>query len=518
MSLPWQKVDSSERRPNGADNRHTNMIEDAVHIHDRFQFEIKLAYNLHDHADKTTYGVETYIFFPDTLGVNRHSYTKDDFYSDIQAYVRFKTPSRRINNLVAGDPNPLDKLKRRLTEVLARADYNTRSNYEYEAKMFCNIVKSALRDHVQFVRDGKQPVDVEDLVRKYADGIDALVAEYRKLRSEANVPGAHSDIFAIYLYADEYVSLLIETYTYQLLEYLRKHRSDMFEQYKVRLLAIVNREVAYRRENGYPSIPQEHSENEMLMFRKNVLKKYMGSALFLNTRVRREGELIIQAIFALAAGLAMLFATAVAFFTQRKYGTYTFPFVIAVVIGYMFKDRMKELTRLYLGGKVKRFLYDHRMNIYSSARDRIGRLRESFDFIKERDIPGKILRMRNRDHITEIESDWMGEKTILYRKRVTIFTKKLRAIYNNRQIESINDIMRFNVTRFLGKMDDPKKPIYVADETDYHRIYGERVYHLNMITRYIMENTIHYKRFRIVLNRDGIKRIETVADDEEQIT
>lgn len=493
------------------------MIEEAIHVHDRFQFEIKLAYKLHDEAARSSYGVETYIFLPETLGINRSSYTKADFYNDIQAYIRFKTPSRRLDRLVAGDPNPLDKLKKRLDEVLARTDDTTRANYAYESKMFCNIVKSALRDHVRFVRECKRTPDAETLVGKYADGVDALSAAFRGLRTAANAPGAHRDVFGIHLFADEHISLLIETYTYELLESLRRDRAETFERQKARLLAIVKREVAYRRESGFPSIPQEHSDNEMLMFRKSVLKKYMGSVLFLNTRVRREGAWIQQAVFALAAGLAMLFATGVTLFSQQRYGPFTLPFVIAVVIGYMFKDRIKDLTRLYLGGKVQRSLHDHQMSIYSSPRDRIGRLYEGFDFISEQRIPARILRMRNRDHITEIENDWIGEKTILYRKRVTIFTKKLRAIYNNRQIESINDIMRFNVSRFLGKMDDPQKPIYTAGETDYHRIYGERVYHLNMITRYVLENTVQYKRFRIVLNRDGIKRIESVANEEEDV-
>jgi hypothetical protein len=52
-------------------------------------------------------------------------------------------------------------------------------------------------------------------------------------------------------------------------------------------------------------------------------------------------------------------------------------------------------------------------------------------------------------------------------------------------------------------------------EYDYRKIYGERVYHMNMIIKYSMKNIALYKRFRIVLNQDGIKRIENVVSDEE---
>ena len=324
-------------------------------------------------------------------------------------------------------------------------------------------------------------------------------------------------IFSIYLFADEYLSLLIESYTYELLELLKEKEITNSEEYKNKLLSLIKSEIDYRKENQYPSIPDEYSDNEGLIFRSGVLKKYMGSVLFLNTRIKEEGEFLEQLVFALAAGVAMLFATAIAFFSQNKFGSLSLPLLMALVISYIFKDRIKELTRLYLWNKIHHVLFDHKMNIYSDPKNKIGWCKESFTFIKERKIPKKIMQLRDRDHITEIENGWVGEKTILYRKRIKIFRKKFQQMYHDLHVESINDIMRLNVLKFLSKMDNPKKGVYVCDGESYRKISGKRVYHLNMIMKYSTKDKSLWKRFRIVLSRSGIKRIEEVVFDEESV-
>ena len=88
-------------------------------------------------------------------------------------------------------------------------------------------------------------------------------------------------------------------------------------------------------------------------------------------------------------------------------------------------------------------------------------------------------------------------------------------MYHDYQVESINDIMRFNVLKFLSKMDNPKKSVYVSDGQTYQKIPGRRVYHVNMILKYFMKKNVFYKRFRIVLSRNGIRRIEEVLFEED---
>jgi hypothetical protein len=70
--------------------------------------------------------------------------------------------------------------------------------------------------------------------------------------------------------------------------------------------------------------------------------------------------------------------------------------------------------------------------------------------------------------------------------------------------------MRFNIERFLSKMDNPAKPIFVIHENGFKQIFAKRVYHLNLIIKYTFDNKSIYRRFRIILSRRGIRSIEMV--------
>ena len=494
------------------------MIEETVHIHDKYQCEIKLGYHLEGRKQSSTYKIETYLFFPYSLGINRHSYSKDDFYNDIQAYIRLKTPSILLQDIVTGTQNPLQHLQSGIERLLQRVDQSTIAKYEYQIKMFCCICKSAIRDHVVFISNRGTAGDIEDALMKYLQGVQDIAREFRALRSSLNVPSISKELFSTYLFGDEYLSLLLESYSYEVLEYVQHTECPKQHEYTDKLLELITYELEYRKENGYPSIPDTHSNNETFIFRAGVLKKYMGNILFLNTRFKQEGELLEQIILALSAGIAMMFAVTATFFAQSVYLDVSLPLFVALVISYMFKDRIKDLTRGYLGNKLHNFLFDHKMHIYANPKEKLGWCKESVTFIKERKIPQQIMKLRNRDHITEIENDWIGEKTILYRKQIKLFHKKLEHVYHDYQVESINDIMRLNIAKFLSKMDNPKKPIYILDGDNYRKTHGKRVYHINMIMKYSIKNaTIRYKRFRLVLSRSGIKRIEEVGCDDESL-
>ncbi|MCP4401413.1 MAG: hypothetical protein GY801_29450 [bacterium] len=491
------------------------MIEETIQIHDKYQFEIKLGYQLAGTKKATVYDIETYLFFPTSLGIDHHSYKKDDFYNDIQGYIRLKTPTVLLKNIVSADRSPIEKLRRSFRQLVSRVDETTSSLYEYQLKMFCCIFKSAVRDHVSFFSAKVNATDIEDLLNKYLEGLQEITRHFRELRSIINLPVIDERLFSIYLFGDEYLSLLIELYTYELLEEMANKHFPTKDKYIGKLLNLIQHELEYRKANNYPSAPDADSQNEEFIFRSGVLKKYMGNVLFLDTHFQREGEVLEQIIFAAAAGVAMLFATIASFLAQSVYTRLSYPFLIALVVSYMLKDRIKELTRGYLGGKMRHFLYDNKINIYCSPSEKIGWCKESFSFIKGRKIPQHIMRLRDREHITEIENGWVGERVILYRKRIKLFHKKIKLIYHDYETNSINDILRVNVLKFLSKMDNPKKYVYVPEGESYRRIPGKRVYHMNMLIKYSLKNMTRYKRLRIVLSRNGIKRIEEVGVDEE---
>ncbi|MGM0442446.1 MAG: hypothetical protein ACQEQC_08525 [Elusimicrobiota bacterium] len=486
------------------------MIEDNIKIHDRYQFEIKFDYTLDEEEKSSSYNIESYIFIPDSLDINRYTYKKEDFYSDIQSYIRFKTPSVILRNLAAGENSPLYNLKRNYKNIADRQNKNTISLYKYHTKMFCCIVKSSLRDHVNFIRQTELEKDLNRLFEEYIDEVKKVTSKFRDLRSIVNIPGIERNLFSVYLFADEYISHLVEQYTHELIEVLKDKRIDNFKKYRKKLIKLVKKELKHRKVNDYPSIPRAGDDNEEFLFRRSVLKKYMGSILFLNTQSSRAGKLFKQLLFGIAAGTAMIFTLIVTFYSQSKFGNYSLPFVMIAVIAYMFKDRIKGLLKTYFSKKLTKSLYDYKFNIFTGPEDKIGYSKTSADFIKENKIPEKVKKIRNRDHITEIEGGWKGEKILLYRKKIKIFSKNFKRVYRSFKINGINDIIRLNISRFLQKMDDPDKQLYTVKDKKHRRITGQRVYHLNMVMKYMKDKDTTYKRFRIVLNRKGIKRIEEV--------
>ena len=247
--------------------------------------------------------------------------------------------------------------------------------------------------------------------------------------------------------------------------------------------------------------------NRDLVFRLSLLKKYAENELFLNAKQRRDGVWIEQVYLSIAAGLSMIFATAVAFSFQQKYGNFTMPFFVALVVGYMLKDRIKELSRYYFAHKLGRRFFDSRTDISLNEHE-IGWSKESMVFTSEDNVPMDVLKVRNRSAILEADNRNNREKIILYRKLVRLNRQSLN-VCSQYPTNGMNDIIRFNISNFLQKMDNPVVPLYYpGDNGGIEIVKGEKMYYINLILQFNNEDQISYKRYRIVLNRKGIREIE----------
>ena len=265
----------------------------------------------------------------------------------------------------------------------------------------------------------------------------------------------------------------------------------------------------YKWEKNYITVNTENkSNNQEFISRAGMLKKYIESDLYLIARKKRNTFLLEQILFSIAAGMSMVFATIVSFSFQQKYGNFTLPFFIALVISYMLKDRIKELMRFYFAHKLGSKFYDNKVQI-SIKSQQIGWSKEGFDFISDNKVPREVMELRGRSSLLEAENRRVDEKIILYRKRVQLGRKQLLNI-SAYPIPGIHDIIRFNVSEFIRKMDNPEVPIFGNDaEGNSIRVHGEKTYYLNFVIQCQYEEQLEYKRYRIMFNRLGIKKIET---------
>jgi len=129
------------------------MLEQKVTVHGRHQLEMKLAYELDCFERSRQYEVSLYLFFPMSLHINPTTYEKKDFFNDYMSYIRIKTPSYLLQNIVEGPDNPLARLKETMKNVANKPSENNASEFERNLKMFCCILRSALRDHVAMLEN-----------------------------------------------------------------------------------------------------------------------------------------------------------------------------------------------------------------------------------------------------------------------------------------------------------------------------------------------------------------------------
>jgi len=482
------------------------MIRETIKKHDQFSFELKLEFPVPEKKDKKdAYFVNMYLFLPYALDINKHSFTKDDFYNSLKTYIRLTTPHYLLRNIMKGKKSPLAKLKKTIDDYVSAPDDDKKDDFEIQIKRFCSIFGTALRNAGnQIIRTGEKETR-ERLITDYVNNVVKTRNSFKDLRKAFTDPARKSNAFDIYRFADEYQSLLVERNLFVLLGALEKKKKACDKESLDKLKNLFLKEMQYREKMKYPSVAYAHRSNEDVLHRASRLKKFIESNLFLNTDTKKDGVIVEQILFALAAGLAMVFATGVAFASQMIYGNLTLPFFIALVISYMFKDRIKELVRIYLNKKQHRYFQDFKTNIYDQRPKKIGFLKESFQFIKHKHLSGNILDARNSMRSTEITKESMGEKIILYSNKIRILNKKVKSLND---FTGVTEILRLNITDFTRNMDDPEKEIFVKTKNGFKRAFANRTYHLNLIIDYSRGNIDQMNLYKLIVDRNGIKRIE----------
>jgi len=186
-------------------------------------------------------------------------------------------------------------------------------------------------------------------------------------------------------------------------------------------------------------------------------------------------------------------------------------FFAVLVVSYMFKDRIKDWIKDLINYLLKKETYDHTINIYDDNSHILGNISQGFDFVPYRNLPKEILEIRNSEHQTDIEDNSV-ERVMHYKSRIRLSTSKLYKFYKGISIRGINDVTYFNTSPLLMRMEKPETNILLMDDNKHFAEYkSEKVYHINMVVVYSDKENKYYKRYRIVLNRNGIKQVKMIA-------
>ena len=488
------------------------MMKIRTRIHDKFSLEFKIWYaSQRGSKEKVKYRLENWIFVPATLDINALTFSREQFYSDITTYYRTITPVyllediadiqeiRVCGNKISYNPkahSPLGYLSNAIYNLINYPTEENITEYEYQIKMFCAIYKSAVRERYNLLKGNI----TQDGLGRYFEETFMILDNYGKLLDclKSNVKAALWDYCS---FGEEFIINLTQAYSYKI--YDRTQKNTLLVDW---LVKVGN----YKRARGYSQLVEDKpKENANLLYRWSVLKKYVESDLFLSVDKRKNGVLKEQVYYSIAAGLSMIFATTVTFAFQQKYGNFTMPLFVALVVSYMLKDRIKELVRSAFSSNRKLKYFDNK-TILSVKENVIGVCKEGFDIVPQSKVPQDIIDIRNRSLIVDVENRINQESVLFYRNLAEVDHKKLSET-SEYSVEGINEILLLNLSSFVKKMDNPENGYQICKpDGELVSLSVKKIYYINFILKISVGDEQFCKRYRIAMNREGIINLEAL--------
>jgi len=504
------------------DSSPAQIVRQRVRIHDRYQLEIKVEYPLLQ-GRQTHYDLTTYFFIPQNLAIHELSYTPGEFYRRLQNYIRFKTPEFTIDALLHEPDSPLCLIEALWQHPAQLVQPAVCARLIEQFKFLRAILRRTLnRSFAQEWRTLRatahflEQAAILALVQQQIAGVEEILGRFRQGAPPFPPGEDFAQLCRSYRLTDEAISLVVESNYLQALLLVEQHPEVSVRRAARSLLAAqLHRELDYRRQQGYESIPEPDGTNERYLHHISMLKKYTSSVLYLATARERDGATVEHLLFALAAGISMIFATVIAFWVQAIYGNFTFPLFMALVVGYMFKDRIKELGRSASTNFLRRFYYDRRIHIYTLDRQQwLGRIREKMVFMDEQALPPLVAAARQAGALGFTALEGQHEQVIRYTRNVMLVANAFRRVRKEGPpLKGVSDIIRLDVRPFLHKMDNPTEQRLYLEGDRLRTLKCARVYYINIISTYALNNCtaqIIAKRVRITLNRKGLVRLQEV--------
>ena len=487
------------------------MIKDSVKIHDNFSLEVKSIYENNSKKEKTKYDIITYLFIPSGLNINNQTYLKSNFYKDVKVYIRYDASEYTLDDIINLKNGPLKKLTKIVKKITKdKNPENYSLEFESGVKMLGAILNNTLSLEMTFLIEDHTSENI-NFDEAYLVNLKNILENYRALFPLIEHSKLEDNLKKIIKYGDEYISNITNYYLIKLLDF---YKSIKVEEEKLKeIVLFIKEEQAHRKLYNYDATNDDDYYDETLLYKRSQLKKYIEGVLFLNRDIRKEGAIFEQSIFAIAAGLAMVISTGIAFYYQQVYGNFTMPFFVALVIGYMLKDRIKSSIGLLFIRKSSSFFYDYKIKIKDHENNIIGIIKENFTFFPFKKLEAMVKIHRAKNRFIDADYDLSGEQIVQYKKKIVIFPKKFGIEISDDRLKSIVDITRINFYRFITQMDDPKKKYSILKKGKIVNRVGNKIYQINVIQKFYSENGIEFKRYRVIMTRKGIKRIETIALD-----
>lgn len=436
-----------------------------VRVHNKRTLELKLEYIPSGSPDESDYDINLFMFFPENTGINHDTYEKKYFFYDLFRSIRLKSPDYMLS----------DYHKRLKSFSEDCSDLSEDKKCGYQFRKLITGYRTMMRNSAASL--GKTSIQAD---------IDYLLDNVRKNRNifrRLNKDFGDSD--PMFAYADEFTSIVTNVYLVRLYERLENSSHELFET--------VKSELKYRKKHFPESVPGDKQQNSRLISRYDYLKGYFYNVLSLRAKRKPGDKTVKNILYAAAAGISMVVATVIAFWAQKRYGNFTLPFFTALVLGYMFKDRIKDGFRSLLEKLAKPVMYDFITQIYESTGTHpMGKTWERAGFITEKQLP---------DYL---ENPNLKSSILHFNKKVHINHKKINTLLDP-EIHGITDIMRLNVNRFTSGLEEPMALMYSVRNDSLEKTLAEKIYDIDLFLRVDAGGQTETLRGVLTMSARGIK-------------
>ncbi|MFX1573891.1 MAG: hypothetical protein ACFFB0_14175 [Promethearchaeota archaeon] len=490
----------------------------SIERHDLYNFESKIDYTLEITKKKnTSYILTTYFFIPSSLQINKDSYSKEQFFSDINNKIRFKTPKMSIEEILneRNEFSPMNTILKALKDIEYENSYaNFIITIQRELCLLADIIKVSLRDQYNYIQNNYAELEKQyhfpDMINSYLESIKKLQMGLELIGNKILMSKVSIKLREAFKYAEEYISLQIEMW---LTRFLKNFEDKLNQEIKNSIIELIEKELEHREHLKSSLIIRENVNNETFSYQEGITKKYVQSVLYLEKKKKDPRSQSLEIFYSIAAGAAMFFSLFFGFLILSFFPRYSIPFIIATVVIYMLKDRIKENIRGISQKAVGSLFPDQRIDIIDGFnKEKIGKSKEIVNFKSKDTIPPEILKIRRSSNISSLEERGKPEEVIEYEKKITLFKKKTNQFLTRRK--DISDVIRFNVRDFIRYADDPIQYFskWNADKKIIEDIPVSKVYHLNLVLKLTTykgrkARKIRFKKFRVILDQKGIKRV-----------
>jgi hypothetical protein len=522
--------------------------------HDAQQLDVELSYSV-PQTGHSTYRVEMYLFVPREVEISPQNYGLDSFYFDLCAYLRLDNRPLPLGALadVTCPQSPLYHLNESLSklehDIHAQPERPIVSVVYLFGYSFAESIRTAahkLRDElcalavpepperrpeVPLTDGAEEPPERDALRAAFLTALDDFcrsgqeaVRAFRRMRRRfAPLCGARpAAVRESFDYIDEYSSFRFVEQLGELAQQLEAgaalHDGSCLVAGALSQLLDYGLQASLERRGEGFALPgaKEAQEAEFFTYRHALIKKSMQQSFYLEPRALRRDTYLRNAIAMVAAGLAAIWSLVAQVPTAWSSLTTQARLLVlfSAVLAYALKDRIKELSKDYLGRKLRKF--DHDAVLSGESVPHLGlrgieaRVRERFTWLAPAGLPAAILRLRSYP-FSEPGSDSAFENVIKYTRQVTLG--------RNRKVLSVDaalrDILRLNLQHFLARLADPRGKVSYYDlaQRRFLMTATPRVYHLNLLLRIsgLSDGTESLFRRRIILNKERILRVEAAG-------